>query len=57
MNTPSVKTVSCTFCEEPTSYLGTKMCDSCWHVKRGLDKFLSKDSGQEIARQMLLSRM
>lgn len=29
-------TVPCTICTRPTAYLGTKLCDGCWHVNRVL---------------------
>lgn len=28
--------VPCTFCEQPTLMLGTKMCDNCWELRSRL---------------------
>lgn len=31
-----VETVPCKYCGEPTKMLGTKLCDWCWELERGI---------------------
>ena len=39
--------VPCTICEEPTPYLGTKLCNRCWELKSRIEM------DPEIARKIL----
>jgi hypothetical protein len=52
-NHPDLEPVPCQFCGVPTHMAGTKCCDRCWSVSRGLEIFLRSYAGREYARRML----
>lgn len=43
------ETVPCKWCKEPTSMLGTKMCDRCWELERRMGRDM------KIAEKIILS--
>ena len=53
--TISLPTVPCRFCEKPTMFLGTAMCDPCWEVHNRLLGFDARVLGR-IIRAVILER-
>lgn len=37
------ETISCTMCGEPTTYLGTKLCNNCWELSSRISTFIEKN--------------
>jgi hypothetical protein len=46
-------TVPCQFCDKPTPMLGTKMCNACWSVERGLRDFLRTQGGMAYTKGVI----
>jgi len=44
---PLPKPVPCKTCGEPTTMMGTKLCDGCWEVESRLEKYLESEKGRE----------
>jgi ribosomal protein L37E len=49
----SSETVPCKRCGEPTSYLGTKLCNNCWEVEHRLDLYLRSEKAQQYIHSKL----
>ena len=48
-----MSTTPCKTCGKPTTYAGTKLCDSCWNVERNLADYLKSPGGQAFARKAM----
>lgn len=47
------ETVPCKFCDEPTPYKGTQMCNGCWQVERNIRDFVRHWKGRRFLLNLL----
>lgn len=47
------KQVLCLYCDTPTIFLGTGLCDNCWEVVRRLPIMLRTEPGREYVTAAL----
>lgn len=47
------ETIPCKICGKPTPMLGTKRCNNCWEVERGLGEYLKSQGGQDVIRELM----
>ncbi len=40
-----MSTVPCKFCDAPTHYRGTRLCNNCWEITHRIDQFLRSEKG------------
>jgi len=47
------KTIPCITCGEPTTFLGTKLCNGCWEVQTRLQSYLGNENAIQFVLKVL----